>query len=354
MLARTTAQSKLQGLVEELERMRAFVEKAATEGLAAHEVERRLWEGVLALGRQLLGEFFRLAGNGDRGATVELPDGRRVSRLPEPHARGYRSIFGPFELVRAVYGSREGQKIERVPLDARLNLPASDYSYVLQDWSQALDSEHAFAQTGEVLSRILKLSLPVDSLERINGQMADSVDGFRKSRPAPDPKAEGELLVVTADNKGVPMRRPVERKPAGCQRKKGERANKKQMATVGCAYTVDPKIRTPQEVVAALFREPQRPKGPPPHAQQKRVWSSLRDPIASGVIEGACRYYIKDRMERAGMRWTVSGAQAMLDLRRPFLNGQWEEFQAYPIEQECRRLYPHLNTIQQMATRLAA
>jgi hypothetical protein len=38
-------------------------------------------------------------------------------------------------------------------------------------------------------------------------------------------------------------------------------------------------------------------------------------PIASGVIEGACRHLVKDRMERAGMHWTLEGAQAMLDLR---------------------------------------
>jgi hypothetical protein len=38
-------------------------------------------------------------------------------------------------------------------------------------------------------------------------------------------------------------------------------------------------------------------------------------PIASGVIEGACRRVVKDRMERSGMRWIISGARAMLDMR---------------------------------------
>jgi hypothetical protein len=38
-------------------------------------------------------------------------------------------------------------------------------------------------------------------------------------------------------------------------------------------------------------------------------------PIASGVIEGACRGVVKDRMERSGMRWVISGARAMLDIR---------------------------------------
>jgi hypothetical protein len=64
-------------------------------------------------------------------------------------------------------------------------------------------------------------------------------------------------------------------------------------------------------------------------------------PIASGVIEGACRYVVKDRMERAGMRWTVTGAQAMLDLRSTYVNGQWEAFQSYRIRQETLRLYPN-------------
>jgi hypothetical protein len=49
-------------------------------------------------------------------------------------------------------------------------------------------------------------------------------------------------------------------------------------------------------------------------------------PIASGVIEGACRHLIKDRMERAGMHWTMAGAQAMLDLRSVWIGGQWDAF----------------------------
>ena len=39
-------------------------------------------------------------------------------------------------------------------------------------------------------------------------------------------------------------------------------------------------------------------------------------PIASGVIEGACRHVVKDRMERSGMRWILDGAHAMLGLIR--------------------------------------
>jgi hypothetical protein len=62
-------------------------------------------------------------------------------------------------------------------------------------------------------------------------------------------------------------------------------------------------------------------------------------PIGSGVVEGACRHLVKDRMERTGMRWLPSGAQAMLDLRATYLNGDWEAFWNFHVMQEDQRLY---------------
>jgi hypothetical protein len=70
-------------------------------------------------------------------------------------------------------------------------------------------------------------------------------------------------------------------------------------------------------------------------------------PIASGVVEGACRHLIKDRMERAGMHWTITGAQAMLDVRSIYVSGLWEEYQVYRIERETDRLYPHRTVVEQ-------
>src|SRR5205807_8000742 len=68
-------------------------------------------------------------------------------------------------------------------------------------------------------------------------------------------------------------------------------------------------------------------------------------PIASGAIEGACRHLVKDRMERAGMHWTIPGAQAMLDVRSIYVSGHWEEYQAYRIEREIAGLYPERTSV---------
>ena len=65
-------------------------------------------------------------------------------------------------------------------------------------------------------------------------------------------------------------------------------------------------------------------------------------PIASGVIEGACRHVVKDRMERAGMHWTLPGAQALLNLRCVALNNEWESFIYHYIHTETARLYAHI------------
>ncbi|NQT40227.1 MAG: ISKra4 family transposase [Planctomycetes bacterium] len=502
IMAEMAAFDNVKELTEMADDLATFVRQAAVEGTAAHEVEKGVWQRVLAMGRQATGHFLQMQGDGDVGETIEMPDGEELKRLPEPHQRTYHSIFGPFTLSRFVYGTREGQRIDFVPLDARLKLPESEYSYVLQDWAGMLSVEHAFARTAQTLETILGLSLPVDSLERMNRKMAESVEGFRSSLEKPPAEEEGEILVVTADGKGIPMRRPADQRPVGARRKKGEKANKKQMATIGCVYTVDPKHRTPEDVVEALFREclgRQPDESPEPVAQHKRLWSSLtydegdmhvdaetevftwmaqeadarrRDgqptvclmdgqrslwtscathlpcedvveildllhatgylwdaaylfhaegsgeasafvrnrtlrilrgevgyvigglrqmatkrglsaakqkkltqicnyfhrnrnrmhydeylaagfPIASGVIEGACRHLVKDRMERAGMRWTIDGAQAMLNLRSTSINDQWSPLQVHRIRQETQRLYPQRQILQQLTWQLA-
>jgi hypothetical protein len=413
------------------------------------------------------------------------------------HSRTYQSIFGEFELCRAVYGTREGQKIEFVPLDDRLSLPQSKFSYVLQDWDQMLECEQPYAEVSEVLQKILGLKQHVDSLIRTARHRAQDVEDFRESRPAPPPAEEGKLVVISADGKGVPIRHAADAaKIEEHESRSGPKPDRRKMAIVGAAYTVNPYVRSPEEVVEALFRKPgQKPteSASRPEPCHKRLWASLTHepgpqededearhglasvfgwlasevetrnpkrkrktvclmdgqtslweaaalflqgfvvvwildllhvtsrvwqaarlfhpgddgaarafvrkyvlwilqghvtlvmgswkqmakkrnlssharsqlrkicgyfsanqermkydeylvqgyPIASGVIEGACRHYVKDRMERAGMNWNVPGAQAMLDLRSVYLNGDWDEFQEFAIARETARIHPH-------------
>lgn len=54
-------------------------------------------------------------------------------------------------------------------------------------------------------------------------------------------------------------------------------------------------------------------------------------PISTGLIEGCCGHLVKDRMEQSGMRWTIQGAQHMLDLRAVKKNGDWKDFMNFVI-----------------------
>ena len=476
-------------LRQQLDQVIAFVQTALQHGEALHTIEGGIWDRFLQLGHQLLEQIFALCGNGDLGETVELPDGQTLHRLPELHRRRYVSVFGDFQLRRTVYGSREGQKIEFVPLDNRLLLPSSAFSFLLQDWDQALCVEEAFGQVQTTMARMLHLKQPVDSLEHMNQEMAQPATPFRLERPLPPPAKEGEIMVVGADGKGIVMRREPDDPAPAAHRTKGEKASKKRMATVGAVYSVDRYRRTPEEIVAALFRDQREKPKDRPQPQHKQVWASLPQdgtvsgmeavfvwilwelarrnpggaketvylsdgqeslwealathlngrctvgildllhvtprlwqaahvffpeksdaaeafvrarllrvlrgesalvvrglrvmgrkrslsaakrktlrtvcaylernrermryheylaagyPIASGAIEGACRHLVKDRMERAGMHWTVAGAQAMLEVRSLAISGQWEEYQQYRIAAETQRLYPYRQVV---------
>jgi hypothetical protein len=67
-------------------------------------------------------------------------------------------------------------------------------------------------------------------------------------------------------------------------------------------------------------------------------------PIASGVIEGACRHVVGDRLDRTGTRWTVEGAVSMLATRTTYLSDDWNDYQQFRIIREQTRLHPTTKT----------
>src|SRR5207302_7359436 len=132
-----------------------------------------------------------------------------------------------------------------------------------------------FSKVNQTIERMLRLRQHVDSLEGMNRQMADDTAAFRDTLPAPPAAEEGQIFVTTADGKGVVIRGQGTPTVCGGERPAGTRANQKRMATVGAVYTVDPYVRTGEQVVAALFRDPGYEAGPRPQPCHKRVWASL-------------------------------------------------------------------------------
>ena len=62
-------------------------------------------------------------------------------------------------------------------------------------------------------------------------------------------------------------------------------------------------------------------------------------PIATGIIEGACRYLVRDRMDITGARWGVDVAEAVLKLRAVQASGDWVDYWNFHLTQEAIRNY---------------
>ncbi|MFH9348047.1 hypothetical protein [Kitasatospora sp. NPDC017646] len=63
-------------------------------------------------------------------------------------------------------------------------------------------------------------------------------------------------------------------------------------------------------------------------------------PIASGIVEGAARHLVADRLDITGSRWSVPGAEAVLTLRAVISNGDFPQDWTFHTHRERERLYP--------------
>ena len=490
---------KTETLVSLADDLTAFVQQAVQNGSDLDTLERGALARVLAIGRAAVDLFLAGQGDGDLGVSVTTRDGALLCRSEAVVPRPLRTIFGEHAFQAFVYSRGSKRKIDLRPIDARLNLSENKASYLLQEYTQLFCVEKAFGVGARQFETVFAQKLSVDVLEDINRAMGEQADRFLEQLPTPPKKDEGAILVTTADGKGVPLvKEDAEKVPAF---DKKERPGNRRMATLGCVYTVDPYVRTPEQIVAALFRDdsvPQpaadRPKAcfkhyrayfaeegqdgeetvpsayptwswiakevkarhrpgqpiirlmdgqpslqeasevclnelvvelreaPKPfpvvdildilhvsgyvwkaakafysHKEQQEAFAQERllrilrgdtagvitgmrrmasqrnlaaealktvttachyfetnlarmhydeylkagYPIASGVIEGACRHVIKDRMEQGGMRWTLAGAKAMLNVRCILASSESERFSRWRPTDQTKRLHPH-------------
>ncbi len=286
-MSRTFSRAKT--LLQQFAEMQEFVRMSAKNGQAIHEVERGLWQRLRQMGHECLEQFLRLQGTGDMGETVTLPTAKNVTDFRSCTSAVTCPSSASFTCRGPSTALAKDRNIEFVPLDNRLQLPESVFSYVLQDWDQSLCVEEAFRQAKATMWRILGLNQSVDSLEHMNQEMAQDATRFMLNRPAPARRR--------GDRRGQRRRQRDRDAAAGrriqapkAHRTKGDKASQKRMATVATVYTVDRYRRTPEEVVAALFRDAPERSADRPRPQHKEVWASLpRDDQPGSGIGGGVR-----------------------------------------------------------------
>jgi hypothetical protein len=477
-------------------RLEELVQQAAREGSALHRVERQIFDTVLKIGHAATEMFLQGQGDGDLGETCATATAQTLFRSDEPVERPLHTVFGRHVIKAYVYAPGEHEKIALRPIDARLQLSDRSASYLLEEFSQYFCVDQAFRQAAQGIELVLHQKIAVDTLENTNRCMGDQADAFLDQLPHPPAHQEGELLVFTGDGKGVPLVKEDARALAAFE-DQPKRPGNRRMAMLAGVYSVDRFVRTPEQIVAALFRDGERPReGQRPEPQfkhlracfpkahdttseeitivpgtfeafgwaaheiakrhhpnqplirlmdgQKSLWDAsdvcledvqpidildilhvsqyvwraaaafhsafehreafarerllrilqgdvrgvitglrhmatrydlkgqkrreitvvcgyfqnniqrmryheyLREgyPIATGVIEGACRHLVKDRMERSGMRWRLPGAQAMLNVRAVWQSSYWDRFQTFRIKREQAMLHNNRTLIE--------
>lgn len=446
----------------------------AGQATTADVLERRLFRQVLALGRGLLEVFVAQRAAETRQPHTQTPGGVLLP-YHSTRTRTYGSLFGAVPVARPYFYAHGAGSA--VPVDALLSLPAGKCSDVVREWTEELAVDRAYHRAGTVLRRFLDLGVSTRVVQAQVREDAALVPAYYAQQPPPDPRTEEPLLVLQADGKGVPILRPAV--AATARLGKGEKLGGKKEAILTGLYTIAPAVRTPEAVVASLFKQPSTdppaPSAPRTGPQHKRLYATLagkdaalaevasqvseRDgphirqrlaltdgclalqervqarfpqftlildcihmveylwkaanarlgerhprrtawvqaralqvlsgqgarvsaelaqmaqvptrsrraaktlqqvaaylarnlpymhydhylaqgwPIATGVIEGACRHLVKDRCELSGMRWTIDGAEALLALRCVYDNGDWDAFHAFRRQQRHRQLY---------------
>ena len=440
-----------------------LVRYSQTSEAKLEETENYIFKEVVKLGRALVQQAVTARTEEERIEPIEVEGGKVI---PYHGQRRYRyvSIFGEIEVERAYYWSEEAGGV--APLDEKMGRPRRSYSSMLEEWVMRLSVVEPFEASVEWLNEKFGVKMPKRMAEVMSVEAAQDVREFYESPPTVTAATEGECIVVSTDGKGIPMtKKELAKIPP--RRKRGEKAQKKKMATVAAIYTVTEQdrfesvIKTGQlpdiaacgkQIFAELKAKPTltpflkdqvaarggatRPvafvaDGQPamwglkaeicPHAVEildfhhareylwKAVYTFLPEgseaaiawvkaqesrfllgqvglvidelrhrlstglivgkskvetvhtviayfdtnrsrmrydqylragfPIGSGAVESACKQLIVTRMEGAGMRWTVTGAQAMLDLRSVFLNGDWSRYWTFHRSQQHLRLY---------------
>jgi len=237
-----------------------YVTGPAAQSRTAYEVELTLFRQLLLLGAQLLRLFFVQRAAVRPQEPVCAPDGTRLA-YQDRRQTTYFSIFGKIRFERH-YFHAPGQK-GICPLDAALSLPSRCYSDLLRDWAEYCTTDESYEESNRVLQRILGLSLSKQALETAVQEDATDVEAFYEQKATPPAEAEGSILVIQVDGKGVPMVR-TEAAELPARRGKGQKRTQKKESVVTAIYTIAPYLRTPEQVADALLHDAHQASTQPP------------------------------------------------------------------------------------------
>lgn len=303
--------SRAEAAARELE---GWMLSAEARRLPVHALEVEQERRAREVQRLWLQANLEARGLGDVGEAVIRCRRGAEERLGcrEQHTRRLATVFGEVPVHRRAYRSRAGGPSVH-PLDEELELPERRYSQEVQRRLVKAAVQGPYDEATERLKESTGLAVSKQSAEEVVADAACDVDAFYAQRRLLPAEETGDVLVGAVDGKGIPMRK-VEKAAKVVRRRKGEKANKKRMATVAAVFTRDPCVRTPDDVVESLFREGPQPTGPPGERscpEQKRVFASLKQPKDEVIAEMAAEMERRDPQRTKSWVCVCDGEQAL-------------------------------------------
>jgi len=222
-----------------------------------------LEEALAEQGRELLRQLYQdhldLRAQRERRLTVVADaDGLPRTSVEPGHHRALATVFGTVDVQRMAYRRRGQPNLH--PADAMLNLPADRHSHGLRRLAAEAAAHGSFDHATGTIRRRTGTRTAKRQVEALATRAAADVDDFYATRPH-QPTDPGDALVLTFDGKGIVMRpdalRPATKAAArtsssklATRLSKGEKRNRKRMATVGAVYDLTPVSRTAADVLA--------------------------------------------------------------------------------------------------------
>jgi len=274
--------------------MARYLDSAPALSATHSELEGFVEEHGREVLRRMLQAHYELRAIAERPVRVEGSD-RVLRTFRRPSTRPLLTLVGRVDVDRLAYQRRGVDGLH--PMDAALNLPSELYSHGVRRCAAERAACSSFEEVSAALRQTTGVAVGKRQVEELSARAAQDFDDFYAAREVVDEQTR-DLLVLSFDAKGIPMRRqdlrPETREAAETTQRnlstrltKGEKRNRKRMAEVAAVYTVAPYVRKPDDVLADLrpVRGVQRDRDRP-RPTNKRVWASVTK-SAETVIEDA-------------------------------------------------------------------
>ena len=311
---------------EQFEKLMGELRSESSRILEHGEVESLIArEGNELLRRLMQGYLNQRTAAEERHEGVTGADGEE-RRHCRARSRSLVTLFGEVTVRRMGYS---GARLESVfPLDATLNLPPNKYSQGVRRKVGLEVAKGSFEEAVKAIQEGTGAEVPKRQAEELSRAISADFDEFyasspeeKASRPVEEASAPKEgaskLLVMSTDGKGIVVRqqdlREATRKKAEAtthklkaRLSKGEKRNRKRMATVASVYEVAAHLRTAGQIMGQdESAAPKRPK-----VRNKRVWASLRQTPAEVIEEMFAEAERRDPKQERAWLVLVDGQEA--------------------------------------------